>query len=249
MVERAAEIGATSAGKKGGKKGFKVDRYERYQEHRKQQQGLGTTKASKKEKPGSVKEVRFDATDRKEFLTGFHKRKNERRATAFLDMKHKQKVENSKFRREQREEARKAYNAYAKVPILPDYSYHLPSAASAAGAGEDDEDSFHGEENDDGIDDSFFRADNELGDYGDGVSVTVQPLRRASHGALPTNDFSDLPKAVADELKRLKQQTKGPAKTKAKKNTLKTLEKIRKIQKHSRKGHGKKAAKGKKRNR
>lgn len=248
MVERGAEIGATSAGKKGGKKGFKVDRYQRYQENRKRQQGIAT-KDSKKEKPGSVKEVRFDASDRKEFLTGFHKRKNERRATAFMDVKHKQKVENSKFRREQREEARRAYNAYAKVPILPDYSYRLPSAAEADAPHADGDDAEGSDSGDDTMGDSFFRADNELGDYGDGVSVTVQPLRRASQVALPTNDFSDLPKAVADELKRLKQQTKGPAKTKAKKCTLKVLEKIRKIQKHSRKGHGKKSAKGKKRNR
>lgn len=231
------DIGVGSGSKK-TKKGFKSDRYDRYQLHRKKQQGFNPK--AKKETHAPVKEVRFDASDRKEFLLGFHKRKNERRATAFTDAKKKIKTENAKFRREQREEARRAYNAYAKVPILPDYSYQLPhQQLKEADDGSDPEE-------DEQLGSDFYSHEDSFGDV-EGVSVKVEPLRRPT-GTI-SNQFADLPQAVAETLKKLKSATKGPARTKSKKNTLKTLEKIRKIRKHCRKGHGKKAAKGKKKNR
>mgnify|MGYP006981150780 CR=1 FL=1 len=63
-----------------------------------------------------------------------HKRKNERRVNAMLEGRRKQKRENLKAKQTEREELRKQYNSYAKVPILPDYTYRLPDF-------EDDEDS------------------------------------------------------------------------------------------------------------
>ncbi|ESL10456.1 hypothetical protein TRSC58_01811 [Trypanosoma rangeli SC58] len=77
---------------------------------------------------------------------------------------------------------------------------------------------------------------------GGGDGVVAAPQR-------PANDFSDLPAVVEQELVRLSKETKGPAKTKPRVRMLKELAKIRKIKKHSQKGHGKKTAKGKRKNR
>lgn len=248
-AEATKDIGS---GKKKERRGFKSDRLERFQVSRMKKMGKKVKEVNKNAKPVTVKEVKFDDAARKEFLMGFHKRKNERRITAYLDVKRKQKKENTQFRREQREEARKAYNAYAKVPILPDYSYRLPNPLEEAAAAEAEENADYEEED---IDEDaaarasksqeFFPQEDSLFGETEGVSVSVQPLRQSHIGTAGAHDFSDLPKAVAEELRRLQKAERGPARTKAKVSNLKTLEKIRKIQKHSRKGHGKKGAKGK----
>lgn len=60
---------------------------------------------------------------------------------------------------------------------------------------------------------------------------------------------SSLPLEVIKELAKIREETKGPARTEPKMHMLKELEKLRKIKKHSRKGHGKKSKSGKKKNR
>jgi hypothetical protein len=248
-AEATKDIGS---GKKKERRGFKSDRLERFQVSRLKKMGKKVKEANKNAKPVAVKEVKFDDAARKDFLLGFHKRKNERRITAYLDVKRKQKKENTQFRREQREEARKAYNTYAKVPILPDYSYRLPNPLEdAAAEAADDAEVFEDEEVDEDSaaraskSQDFFPQEDSLFGATEGVSVCVQPLRQSHVGTAGAHDFSDLPKAVAEELRRLQKAERGPARTKPKVSNLKTLEKIRKIQKHSRKGHGKKGAKGK----
>jgi len=205
------------------KKGFKVDRRERFLQK--------TTKKTKvkptnQTRTSRVKKIVFDEASRKDFVLGLHKRKNERRVTAFVDGKKKVKRENSKLRHSQREQARQAYNNYAQVPILPDYTFHLPT--------------FEDAQND--PTDIFYSQGTENGSGGVNVSVkslqAVTPVGKA-------RDFTDLPKSVASVLEIVARQQKGKPRTPGKVNMLKELQKIRKIQKHSRKGHGKKGAKGK----
>ena len=282
----AVDVGLGS-GKKNEKKGFKVDRYERYQAKRRGEVLPSKKEANRKKNlQTATKEVRFDESARHEFLTGFHKRKNERRVKAFTDAKKKIAKENQKMRQEQREEARRAYNNFAKVPILPDYSYQLPNyVGSIADEGDDetrDEEGGNLDDREKEESNSSFAAvmqsrkqrertvmqpEERFGDDQD-VVVHVQPLfGRPNAAAAPSSsssgstskcnnkkqaavkgsldDFSDLPEAVAAELKRLRMTEKGPARTKARQNTLKQLEKIRTIRKHSKKGHGKKGAKKK----
>lgn len=128
------------------KTGFKEDRRARYLERQGRTAGKKNSKTSRKgdEPTKRVREVKFDASGRNEFLGQMHKRKNERRVNAMVEARKKVQKENVKFRRDQREEARKQYNAYARVPILPDYTFRLPrpdeEGAVEAGRGRDDDD-------------------------------------------------------------------------------------------------------------
>ncbi|EPY35679.1 hypothetical protein STCU_00995 [Strigomonas culicis] len=79
------------------------------------------------------------------------------------------------------------------------------------------------------------------------VTVEVRPLLPA--GRSPASTLADLPAVVEEELRRLRVETRGAAKTKSKVHVMKELEKIRKIRKHSRKGHGKRSKSGKRKNR
>ncbi|ORC93242.1 uncharacterized protein TM35_000011190 [Trypanosoma theileri] len=299
--------GESSDKKKKEKKGFKVDRYENYQRKQlKKLTGRDSSKNNNGNKNGRrVKAIVFDDTSRREFLLTMHKRKNERRVKAFVDAKQKMRRENAKTRRAQREEARQAYNRFAAVPILPNFTYQLPREneddISEEGEDEDEEQgvmldnetlegdttttiaakgnskrrrilaaektvhvmpsTMLGENDETEPSASISHCSNRIDD--DYVTVEVKPLfgkptatytdatgtSVRTTSALPSNDFSDLPEVVEQELLRLKKETKGAAKTKPRSQTLKVLEKIRKIKKHSRKGHGKKTAKGKRRNR
>ncbi|KAH9578314.1 Nucleolar protein 12 [Trypanosoma melophagium] len=295
--------------KKKEKKGFKVDRYENYQRKQlKKLTGKDTSKNNNNSKNGRrVKAIVFDDASRREFLLTMHKRKNERRVKAFFDAKQKMRRENAKTRRAQREEARQAYNRFAAVPILPNFTYQLPRE-NEDNLGEEGEDEYGDEEHGVVVDKETFmdedttttaskgnskrrrilatektvhvmpstmRGENDVPEPSastsycnnriddDYVTVEVKPLfgkptstytdaagnTMGTTSMLPSNDFSDLPEVVEQELLRLKKETKGAARTKPRSQTLKVLEKIRKIKKHSRKGHGKKTAKGKKRNR
>jgi hypothetical protein len=249
--------GYASNSKKKSKKGFKSDRRANFEKklNKNKKKDAKATSASR------VKEVKFDDASRREFLLTMHKNKNLRRVSAFVEVKRKIRRENSKFRMKQREDARLAYNSYAQVPILPDFSYRVTPDTEP-------------DEEDDGHDGSERKTkkmkkiaavdlaeDRDtvvfpplcVDDGKDGcgaVEVTVEPLfKRRRSLRLPSNDFSDLPESVAKELARLKKEQKGPSRTKAKVHQMKELEKIRKIRKHTRKGHGKSGAKGKKRNR
>lgn len=385
-VDAGTDTGDASKKKK-TRKGFKADRLENYKR-------MIAKKSGKKVKETPThtarpKALTFDDADRRNYLLTLHKKKNERRVQAFVDMKRKLRKDSAKTRREQREEARRAYNNYARVPILPDYTYRLPDRQDEGFAdeeGEDDEESdsgegqegegedvnytegdvddgqslSEGEEEEDGdmpwmsVDDPEAAArdaqdklaeaeaeaeaerasrrrrkakrlatlahsshampgvmlgrkdggeadernggeDDGLNGAGEGsattnsssknkgkrpngaahagptaaedefVTVEVKPLF-ARPGAstatdaegkaiataakpLPSNNFDDLPAVVQQELRRLRQETKGPAKTKPRMRMMKELEKIRKIRKHSRKGHGKRKASGKRKNR
>ncbi|CAD2216967.1 hypothetical protein AGDE_00142 [Angomonas deanei] len=186
---------------------------------------------------------------------------------AFVDTKQKMKKTNLKSRLEQKEQARKAYNKFAKVPILPNYTYQLPKFKEDLGSDEEEEEgsglsqlrsirqkkrivlekeSTHAMPATmvGGAEGPSNRVDDEF------VTVEVKPL---FGGEGPTtnqgSNFSDLPSAVEQELIRLRRETKGPAKTKSKIHMMKELEKIRKIKKYSRKGHGKKTTSGKRKNR
>lgn len=260
------------SGKKKVKKGFKVDRRANYERNR-EKKLFGKESKRKDEAPKRVKSVVFDDRARKEYLLTLHKKKNERRVQAFVDNKRRARRESAKTRQAQKEEARIAYNRFAKVPILPNYTFQLPQyakdAESDASGGEDEEGS--GEPSSrravlrqvtqshsthalpsamGGTDDAAAAA---WGADAETVDVEVKPLfptRGAqTRAVLPSSDFSDLPKEVEEELLRLRRESKGPARTKARVHMLKELEKIRKIQKYSRKGHGKRTSSGKRKNR
>ncbi|RNE95612.1 uncharacterized protein Tco025E_09968 [Trypanosoma conorhini] len=279
-----------AAGEEGGnnkkkreKKGFKVDRLERFQ--RKHLNRASINDARRNGGGGNVKRVKaikFDEDARREYLLTMHKCKNERRVKAFVDARQKMKRDNARVRHAQREEARQAYNRFAAVPILPNFTYQLPqddgdvgSESEADPRGEGDADdlssrrrrsllaaektvhvmptAMRGEDGEAAVPGRKTHLDDEF------VTVEVKPLFARARKAggdgvaaapqLPANDFSDLPAVVEQELLRLSKETKGPAKTKPRVRMLKELAKIRKIKKHSQKGHGKKTAKGKKKNR
>ncbi|EKF32781.1 hypothetical protein MOQ_003366 [Trypanosoma cruzi marinkellei] len=266
------------------KKGFKVDRFESFQRRRLKKSGVKDTyKNNGGGNSGRVRAIKFDENARREYLLTMHKCKNERRVKAFVDARQKTRRENARARRAQREEARQAYNRFAAVPILPNFTYQLPQDDGVAeGASEHDSceendvadvtinrrysaiaaekrvhvipTAMRGGGGEEATSDYKSHLDDEF------VTVEVKPLfgglaaASGSGGAtttsmLPANDFSDLPAVVEQELLRLKKETKGPSKTKPRLRMLKELAKIRKIKKHSQKGHGKKTAKGKRKNR
>ena len=241
------DAGYAGNSKKKAKKGFKSDRRANF-EKKLSNAGKGPLKSQKPARTQPIKEVKFDDAARREFLLTMHKKKNERRVSAFVDSKRKMKRENTKFRMQQREEARLAYNSYAQVPILPDFSYRIRTAAEGGEEEDGAKTAAHSATGGD-VDTTVFCGGNGCDD----VTVTVEPLFKnrsdQARRTLPSNDFSDLPDSVAKELAKIKKERKGPSKTKAKVHQLKELEKIRKIRKHTRKGHGKSGAKGKKRNR
>lgn len=325
--------------------GFKVDRRANFEKLMKKKLGKDGGKQAPAT-PQRVKSIVFDESSLKEYVTSLHKKKNERRVKAFVDMKRKVKKDSAKVRREQREEARRAYNQFAKVPILPNYTFRLPNegeeltplddeeledeeeplnavlkpfiqrksaekattlqestvhrmpvsmTCGTSDTPEEDEASAvtlkkkkpkkeatceSGEEGKQGSQqkpkkgskEELTRAPkstlmdfyNEAEAAAPAVIVEVRPLFASASSSsnakkekkgpsasasLPSTDFSDLPAVVEEELKRLRQETKGPSRTKAKIHTLKELEKIRKIKRHSRKGHGKKTSCGKRKNR
>ena len=211
--------------KKKKKTGFKVDRYTQY---------LDTVRGKKRkasERTAStrrVKEIKFDANARKEYLLTLHKEKNRRKVVAFVDRRNKVAKENSKLRQEQRENARLQYNSFAIAPIAPDFTFELPAQEQPAPVNE--------------------TTEAPPSQFGESVTVVVQrgaPQRVKNPGV----DFSDLPPSVAETLEELKNQTRGPAKTKSRLHMVKELQKMKHIRKHSRKGHGKKRSYGKKKNR
>jgi hypothetical protein len=255
-------------GKKKARLGFKEDRYKKY---KLSFDKTARRKALEQQKKGPVrvKEVRFDSKAREEWLTTRHKEKNMRRAKAYSDSKAKKDRESSKLRKELREEARQQYNAYAKVPILPDFSYHIPKYVDGLGRpvkergdAEGDEEEGEGDEKpeDPVLEESTFYGDATAAEDGEGVRVEVQPLfarstAKTTGPVAPSRrggglDFSDLPPKVAAELQALhEQQQRGASQQKRKLHVMKTMQKIMKIQKHSKKGHGKKGKSGKKKNR
>ncbi|CBH15236.1 hypothetical protein, conserved [Trypanosoma brucei gambiense DAL972] len=292
-MNRSTSLEDSDAGGRGGKKkrekkGFKVDRYENYrQRFAKGINGKNIPKNNSGSVTKRVKAITFDEEDRREYLS-LHKRKNERRVKAFVEAKQKTKRDNARTRRAQREEARQAYNKFAAVPILPNFTYRLP--VEGCSDNEDDDEGHMDEGNEEmvqsrGINDAQKQrrllavektvhtmpatmsggvlAESSIADAGcrlddEFVTVEVKVLGSGKDSAgsgtcgsnsLPVNDFSDLPSVVEEELLRLKKVMKGPARTKSRVYMMKELEKIRKIKKHSRKGHGKKSAKGKRKNR
>lgn len=383
------------------KKGFKVDRRENFKRMMAYKAtGKNASKGGAREaRAARAKTVVFDAEDRKNYLLTLHKKKNERRVMAFVDSKRKQKKDNAKTRRDQREEARRAYNNYARIPILPNYTYQIPryaededeeedekegaathtlvtssdtrhiatgaasgelsTAATQGGPAVSEEsahttvpsaravlrqrraatlgssthvmtsimthgaqakaksDAAHDDDPAGGVGRQGASGRQTQAQHGllhdeakgkrcpphaapvrdahapvkarvddDYVTVDVRPLfgnhsaaapaamadsnsdtddegdgshRRAGGEdaaglsrqprALPSRDFSDLPAIVQAELRRLRQETKGPAQTKSRVRMMKEMEKIRKIKKHSRKGHNKRRSTGKRKNR
>ncbi|AYU82350.1 hypothetical protein, conserved [Leishmania donovani] len=312
------DTGADTAagGNKKMRKGFKSDRLENYK--RMLAKKNGKTVRDAPTCTARPKALTFDDSSRRDYLLTLHKKKNERRVQAFVDAKRKQRKDSAKTRREQREEARRAYNNYARVPILPDYTYRLPRQQDDMFADDEEneeregEDGYSSQSAEDGEEDAdmpWISIDDpeasqrrrrekrlatlphsahampgamlgqEAGTAADThlpvgpsssskldseyVTVDVKPLFSTSSGdavstrkggaastkTLPCNNFDDLPLVVRQELHRLRQETKGPAKTKPRMRMMKELEKIRKIRKHSRKGHGKRKASGKRKNR
>lgn len=352
--------GPDTNSKKRKKTGFKVDRRANFERIMLRKQGKDPKKSPSS--PSTTKSVVFNEAALKEYVTSLHKNKNERRVRAFVDMKQKIKKDSAKTRREQREQARLAYNKYAKVPILPNYTFRLPNAA-LDDVEEDEEFDEEKDEEDAPLDaalepvvqqssslkrlalqgssvhcmplsmttpspnveqresdiesglnkkrkknkeltgekcthedkqeestvrmastnndlpaqkstlSAFYAENDKLS--AQAVTVEVRPLfenlkstellsessstgksQHSKNGkdkkftsSLPSADFSDLPPVVEEELRRLRQETKGPSRTKARIATQKELLKIRKIRKHSRKGHGKKSSCGKRKNR
>lgn len=269
------------------KKGFKVDRRANYEKTIKRKHNIKTAPEAKP--AGRVKRIDFDGSALKDYVLSLHKNKNERRVKAFVDVKRRLRRESAKVRRDQREEARKAYNQYAKVPILPNYKFQLPSPAEQQqqhSYGSDDE-------SDDGEVEKRYRRELLLQEHSHhsipsamlqggekssckatgagkpGTATTLQDFynkQDAAHPAAATaasssvivdvtplsdhlSTSSHLPASVEEALRQVRKEAKGPSQTRAKVKTLKELEKIRKIKRHSRKGHGKKSASGKRKNR
>lgn len=72
-------------------------------------------------KPAYVKrktELVFDANKRKEFLAGFHKRKEHRKKKAQVDLQRKLKEEVRRIRHEAKDNVKKLYHSYKPIPEL-----------------------------------------------------------------------------------------------------------------------------------
>ncbi len=284
-----------SGGKKKKKFGFKVDRAKHYNETVRKAGGknasasaIAAAAALKKKnsaaaeeasKTSRVKSITFDENARREYLLGMHKRKNERRVDAVIQRRRKHRTDQSKLRRELREEARQQYNSAARVPILPDYSFEFPNQKRA---GDDDEDGDGSGADDDGI------TRNREYDVGTSVTVSVAPLqgkqqrlrslsRQQQNSASAAGSASSaataeargraksagiaserdallldptIPDIIKQRLARVRKEAKGPAQPRIKVRHVKEMKKILKIKKHSRKGHGKVSKSGaKKKNR
>mmetsp|Transcript_7947 Transcript_7947/g.10614 ORF Transcript_7947/g.10614 Transcript_7947/m.10614 type:complete len:254 (-) Transcript_7947:168-929(-) len=97
------------------RKGFRSDRNAKYLE----------TQGTRKSKKNAIqpKEISFDSSSREEFLTGFHRRKNERRVNASMQKRrsHTKKIRTE--RKDRREAARQQYNEMMQHPIKPDFTF------------------------------------------------------------------------------------------------------------------------------
>lgn len=152
--------------KKKAKLGFKADRRKNFLDRIK---GIKPGKKKEDDEAKRVKSVTFDEDERKEYLLGMHKRKNERRVEAIIDRKKKHRKETSKLRKELREEARNQFNQASKVPILPNYQFEFPKTQET----EAEEAEFEQEQ----------MVQHDVGaDNSTTVTVSVQSLRAASQG-------------------------------------------------------------------
>lgn len=243
-MSKARDSTMGTSGKRKQRTGFKSDRAARYKAKVDAQLGKKSM-VKPPQQPTTTKAVVFDEEDRKKTLLSYHKNKNERRVKAMTEAKRKMSKENSKMRRELREEARSQYNSYAAVPILPNYTFRFPEYGT------------------DGVDRRPAAAVVEgttlhTSTEGSAHTVDVAPLRQAmtQHAnAAPTGSMrqqyylKDLPASVAARVQAVAEKDKGNSQMKKRVNAMTTLAKIKKIQKHSRKGHGKKKASGKRKNR
>lgn len=308
-----ARIDDGSGGKKKKKMGFKEDRSKHYWETiKKGKKGADNRNApgsksqagKKKEDPnkapgGRAKSIVFDEKERSEYLLGMHKRKNERRVDAVIQRRKKHRKDQSKLRRELLEEARQHYNAAAKVPILPDYSFNFQNKFDELDAAErgSNNSSSNSSDIDDGNDDfdenggrnrhgeaPSFEKEQQF-DVGASVTVSIAPLqgkaerlrslsrqqeasaaaassqggkraRSLPKGATGLTSERDalmldptLPDIVKQRLAKVRNEIKGAAQPKIAVRHVKEMKKIMKVRQHSRKGHGKKATSGKRKNR
>lgn len=190
------------------RKGFKQDRSAKFMESR--------TKGKKKKlvpRKAAVKEIKFDNEARRDYVLGFHRRKNERRAQAQFQVRvtHRKKVQSD--RQDMREAARQQYNALMQVPIGPDFTLDLQPKV--------------GETRTEEVEMSSKAT------YGQGkVVVTTEPL------VLNEHTEETIAPLVAKALQ--KQKDKKAALLKPKFDLQKELALIRKVQKHSRKSKRKK---------
>lgn len=209
------------------KVGFKVDRAACYLEKHRRERiadrmggGASMPKADASTPARSIRlrELKFDAEERTKFLAGFHKRKNERRATAQVTQRHKVQRANAKERREQRERARENYNKAVRVPILSDYTFQFPQPAPRDVA-KGDEVSVH-----------------SLG-QGRQVAVHVESMedtavsKRMRAGRI---DISDLPDDLARLVSRRVRETRGPSQSRHHMDLLREMNKFHRIRKNSR---------------
>eukprot|EP00759_Apiculatamorpha_spiralis_P040051 PhF_6_TR38713/c1_g1_i1/m.57939 len=181
------------------RRGFRADRAERFLQAK-----MGNKK--KVERKIAVKEIKFDPSSRADFVLGFHRRKNERKAKAQFQTRVTQQKKVKSDRQDLREAARQQYNATMQVPIQPDFTLKLPDLRP---------------------------RDVESQSFG-GVVVTTAPLN------MEDNDETKLTPLAVKALEKLKEKKRKMA-LKPQFDMNKELQRLRRINTHSRKSKRKKA--------
>ena len=76
------------------------------------------------------KVIKLDSAGMKDFITGFHQRKNQRRIFAIKKAKDEHRKTVNAERRQRREERRQTYNNMTQFPITEDYKLAIPGKDS-----------------------------------------------------------------------------------------------------------------------
>eukprot|EP00754_Rhynchopus_humris_P040102 Rhum_TRINITY_DN23149_c0_g1::Rhum_TRINITY_DN23149_c0_g1_i1::g.177257::m.177257 len=151
------------------KKGFKVDRAKARRDPAQLRKGKRAVDAKKNSKveastaptPASArpKVIKFNTDQMKDYITGFHVRKNQRRMYAIKKAKDDHRAQVNSERKDRREERRKIFNQISQFQINEDYKLEMPGTGSDDEAADDDDESSEDESDD---------ADSDEGDA-DGV--------------------------------------------------------------------------------
>eukprot|EP01059_Diplonema_ambulator_P005967 TRINITY_DN1573_c0_g1_i1.p1 TRINITY_DN1573_c0_g1~~TRINITY_DN1573_c0_g1_i1.p1 ORF type:complete len:235 (+),score=51.07 TRINITY_DN1573_c0_g1_i1:46-705(+) len=131
------------------KKGFKVDRIKA----RRDPANLRKNKRGGKKddnKQGTVnvstgtgaaarpKIIKFDTESMKDYITGFHQRKNQRRMYAIKKAKEEHRATVNTERKQKRESRRQMYNNLSQFPINEDFKLTMPGDENSDESGDED---------------------------------------------------------------------------------------------------------------
>eukprot|EP01064_Diplonema_japonicum_P002523 TRINITY_DN115_c4_g1_i1.p1 TRINITY_DN115_c4_g1~~TRINITY_DN115_c4_g1_i1.p1 ORF type:complete len:236 (+),score=59.33 TRINITY_DN115_c4_g1_i1:72-710(+) len=144
------------------KKGFKVDRIKARRDPmnlRKKKGGVkkdeSVTKVSVNTGGGAAsrpKVIKFDTDSMKDYITGFHQRKNQRRMYAIKKAKDEHRATVNSERKQTRESQRNLYNTMSQFPITEDFKLSMPGDENSGDEEEDYTQTYTGAQEDTVVD-------------------------------------------------------------------------------------------------